>query len=148
MKRLNLGMKKIVTVFVLTVLSVSAISAQSLGARLGYGVELSYQHPLESNRLELDLGLSDFDGGLNLAGTYQWVKPLESDFSWYFGFGAGLGLWDKKYGLAALGQLGIEYNFSEVPIQLSLDWRPGLKIVPDVGFWASSVGFGIRYRFK
>ena len=140
-------MKNVVLVFVLTVLSVSAVSARNLGARLGYGVELSYQHPLGKNRLELDLGLSDFNGGLNLAGTYQWVKPLESNFSWYFGVGAGLGIWDDKFGLAALGQLGIEYNFSSAPIQLSLDWRPGLTIVPDVGFWATSFGLGIRYRF-
>ena len=141
-------MKKIIAVCVLTVWSVGAVNAQSLGARLGYGVELSYQHLLGDNRLELDLGLSDFAGGLNLAGTYQWVKPLEDNFSWYYGVGAGLALWDNIFGLAALGQLGIEYNFSSAPIQLSLDWRPGLTIVPSVGFWATSVGFGIRYRFK
>ena len=128
-------------------LSVCALNAQNLGARIGYGVELSYQHSLGSNRLELDLGLSDFKGGLGLAGTYQWVNPIESNFSWYAGFGGGLGVWEKSFGLAALGQLGIEYNFSNAPLQLSFDWRPGLTIVPDVGFWAKSFGFGIRYRF-
>jgi hypothetical protein len=139
-------MKKVVIVLVLTVLAVCAVNAQNLGARLGYGVELSYQHPLGDNRLELDLGLSDFDGGLNLAGTYQWVKPLADGFSWYFGFGAGLGIWEKSAGVAVLGQLGIEYNF-KAPVQLSLDWRPGIVFGGYSGFWGTSVGLGIRYRF-
>ena len=141
-------MKRIITTVVLAAFAVGAVTAQNIGLRFGYGAELSYQHPLGDNRLEINLGLSDFEGGLNLAGTYQWVKPLESNFSWYFGFGAGVGLWEKTFGLAALGQLGIEYNFSNAPVQLSLDWRPGLYIVPEVGFWATSVGFGIRYRLK
>ena len=139
-------MKKVVVIIVLAVLTAGAVDAQNLGVRFGYGAELSFQNPMGDNRMELNLGLSDFNGGLNLAGTYQWVKPLESNFSWYVGFGAGLGLWDKSFGLAALGQLGIEYNFS-APVQLSLDWRPGLTIVPEVGFWATSIGLGIRYRF-
>jgi hypothetical protein len=139
-------MKKVVGIVVLAILSISAVSAQNLGARLGYGVELSYQHLMRANRLELNLGLSDFNGGLNLAGTYQWVKPLEGNFSWYFGCGAGVRHRDNSFGLAALGQLGIEYNFS-IPVQLSLDWRPGLTLVPEVGFWATSVGFSVRYRF-
>ena len=139
--------KIVVVVLVFIALSVSSINAQSLGLRLGWGAELSYQHLLGSNRLELDLGLTNFDGGLNLAGTYQWVKTIEGNFNWYYGFGAGLGIWDKAFGLAALGQLGVEYNFSNAPIQASFDWRPGLTVVPDLGFWATSFGLGIRYRF-
>ena len=142
--------KKVVISLVLTVLSVGAMNAQNLGVRLGYGAELSYQHMLGSNRLELGLGLSDFGGALNLTGTYQWVNPLVDNFNWYIGFGAGVGLWDKSAALAGLGQLGIEYNFS-FPLQLSIDWRPGVSLVfsdgVDAGFWSTSVGFGIRYRF-
>jgi len=141
-------MKKIVFVFVLVALSAGTINAQNLGLRLGWGAELSYQHPLgDANRLELNLGLSDFDGGLGLSGTYQWLRPLEGNFNWYIGAGAGVGIWDSNFNLAAIGQLGIEFNFPSAPIQLTLDWQPGLAVVPSIGFWWNSFGLGIRYRF-
>ena len=138
--------KTIAIASILTLLTTGTVNAQNIGLRLGYGAELSYQHLLgESNRLEVNLGLTDYEGGFNLAGTYQWVKPLEGNFNWYLGAGAGIGVWNDVFGLAAVGQLGIEYNFSG-PLQMSIDWRPGLKIVPEFGFWATSIGFSIRYR--
>ena len=86
-----------------------------------------------------------------LADTYQWIKPLEDNFNWYYGFGAGIGRWDKSAVFAGLGQLGIEYNFGIIPLQLSFDWRPGISFVfnndIDAGFWAGSFGLGVRYKF-
>ena len=144
-------MKKVVIVLVLTVLTVGAMNAQNLGVRFGYGAELSYQHMLSANRLELGLGLNGFSGGLNLTGVYQWVKPIEGNFNFYYGFGAGLGLWEKVGALSGLGQLGIEYNF-DFPLQISLDWRPALAFIfydegVTTNFWGSSVGLSFRYRF-
>jgi len=143
-------MKKLLIVIVLTALTVGAMRAQGIGLRLGYGAELSYQHALSDNRLELGLGL-DLNSGLNLNGTYQWVKPLEDNFNWYFGFGAGIGAYSSVAAISVLGQLGIEYNF-DFPLQLSLDWRPGPAFIfykegMTTGFWATSVGLGVRYRF-
>jgi len=141
-------MKKIVFAFVLVALSASTINAQNLGVRIGWGGELSYQHPFgEKNRLELDLGMYSFEGGFSLAGVYHWVNQLQGDFNWYIGVGAGIGSWEDHFRLSALGQFGVEYNFPGAPFQISLDWRPGLLIVPEIGFWSSSIGLGIRYRF-
>ena len=42
-------------------------------------------------------------------------------------------------------QLGIEYNFSEVPLQLSLDGRPEFGIINDD--FDMGYGLGIRYTF-
>jgi len=142
-------MKKIVFVFVLVALSAGTINAQNLGLRIGGGAELSYQHPLgDANRLELNLGLSFMEGGgFGLSGTYQWVRPLSGNFNWYLGAGAGVGIWDSNFNLAAVGQLGLEFNFPNAPIQLSLDWQPGLAVVPSIGFWFQSFGLGVRYRF-
>jgi hypothetical protein len=104
---------------------------------------------LGHNRLELDLGLSDFKGGVNFAGTYQWVKPLVGSFGWYFGVGAGVGLWNKSTAVSGLGQLGLEYNF-RLPFQVSLDWRPGVSLKFNDGlnvqFWATSLSLSVRYR--
>ena len=144
-------MKKFVIVVVLAAFSASALHAQNLGLRFGTGAELSYQHILGDNRLELGLGLTNFSGGINLSGVYQWVRPLEGNFNWYYGFGAGLGLWESVAAISGLGQLGIEYNFN-APLQISLDWRPGLTFVfyesgMTTGFWGDGIGLSFRYRF-
>ncbi len=151
-------MKKTIVTLLLAITMIGSLSAQAdtknLGLRVGPGIEASYQHPLnESHRLEFDLGVDLFDNGFTASAVYQWVWDLSAlyqGFNWYVGVGAGLGAWDKSFMLAALGQIGIEYNFN-IPLQLSLDWRPGLSLVfndgVDPGFWGSSVGVGARYKF-
>ncbi|MDZ7849096.1 MAG: hypothetical protein U5L96_21560 [Owenweeksia sp.] len=71
-----------------------------------------------------------------ITGIYQWVMPLEKGFNWYAGPSLGLGIidFDRKWPrfrddystlyLALGGDIGIEYIFAEVPIQLALDLRP------------------------
>lgn len=140
------------------------ISKNALGLRLGdndgFGGELSYQRGLsKNNRLELDLGWrnSNHVDAIKLAGLYQWVWNIEGGFNWYAGVGGGLGNWsydDKYYGVSdsktylfVAGDIGIEYNFKEAPIQLSLDYRPELYFVDgsDIG---SDIALGIRYKFN
>lgn len=148
-------MKKIILSFVLVLGSLSFISAQdnAIGLKFGYGVDLSYQRMLnDSKRIELDLGLSGFDfdnPALFVTGVYHWVfdlSQLAPGFKWYVGPGAGLGISDSSFALKAVGQIGIEYNFN-FPLQLSLDWTPGLLVVPDVDFHYQGFALGIRYRF-
>ena len=147
-------MKKIllITVLVLGFISMSnaQVDGSAIGLRLGYGAELSYQQALSSaNRLELDLGLNSLDvNAIYLSGVFQWVwdlSALADGFNWYAGAGAAVGI-DNGVGVAALGQLGIEYNFN-IPLQLSLDWRPALGIVPAIGFGYQGIALGVRYKF-
>jgi hypothetical protein len=141
------------------------ISKNALGLRLGdsdgFGGEISYQRGLSgNNRLELDLGFRNSKevNAFKLAGVYQWVWNIEDGFNWYAGVGGGIGSWNlNKNGfedngtiLFAAGNLGIEYNFSEAPIQLSLDIRPELYFnsanYRDDNF-GPDIALGIRYRF-
>lgn len=163
-------MKKIIlTVFMLFGLAFASqaqdISKNALGLRLGdndgFGGEVSYQRGLSSkNRLEIDLGWRNSNNvdALKLTGVYQWVWNIDGGFNWYAGVGGGIGSWNYDYSgfkdkgtfLFAAGDLGIEYNFEEVPIQLSIDMRPELYFNSD-GYRDSSFGpdlaLGIRYRF-
>ena len=152
-------MKKLLLVLVAVVaMSVTANAQNNLGVRLGggqgYNAELSYQHGLGSNRLELDLGWGSSDDHTNfsLTGIYQWMGTISGDFGWYAGVGAHLGYWSYKnsgsdIAIAIAGQAGIEYSFSAVPIQLSLDIRPRLYLIPDTDFWWGDIALGIRYKF-
>jgi hypothetical protein len=140
------------------------ISKNALGLRLGdndgFGGEISYQRGLgDNNRLELDLGFrnnNNFDA-FKLTGLYQWVWNIEGGFNWFAGVGGGLGSWsydnnnfkDDGTFIFAAGDIGIEYNF-DVPIQLSLDFRPELYFNSD-GYrndnFGSDIALSIRYRF-
>ncbi len=146
------------------------ISKNALGLRLGdndgFGGEISYQRGLsKNNRLELDLGFRNSKNvdALKLAGIYQWVWNIEGGLNWYAGIGGGLGSWSYDYNqgnqkfedngvfIFVAGDLGIEYNFKEVPIQLSLDIRPELYFNSDDyrdDNFGPDLALGIRYRFN
>ena len=162
-------MKKIILVASLIIgLSFSAqaqnSSKNAFGLRLGdndgFGGELSYQRKLsDNNRLELDLGWRNSNNvdAIKLVGLYQWVWNIDGGFNWYAGVGGGVGTWsyDDKYyndnGAFALiaGDIGIEYNF-DIPIQLSLDFRPELYFNSDDfrnDSFGPDIALGIRFRF-
>jgi len=159
-------MKKIILTLALVVSMVSAVKAQAdnkaiglrLGGGFGGGAEISYQQPLDkTNRLEVDLGLNSWGFGLN--GIYQWVwdlSDLGEGFNWYAGVGAGVGTYNFNYGndihanrdfsIGVLGQVGLEYKF-EIPLTLSLDYRPGIYFVPSFNGTYDGICLGARYRF-
>ena len=166
--------KLILSAFMLLGLAFSAqaqdISKNALGLRLGdndgFGGEISYQRGMGSNnRLELDLGWRNSKNvdAFKLVGLYQWVWNIEGGFNWYAGVGAGVGSWsydgpgdpdpDGGSFILAAGDIGIEYNFQEAPIQLSLDFRPELYFgdnrndLDGYDSFGPDIALGIRYRW-
>lgn len=153
-------MKRIILSLALVMSIYGTLSAQAngkaIGVRGGFGGEISFQSALSgNNRFELDLGLNSWDNnsgyaGFGLTGIYQWVWDLDQlapGFKWYLGVGPQLGSWSSGLALAAVGQIGLEYNF-RIPIQLSLDYRPSWYILPNSygGAWGGTA-FSIRYCF-
>lgn len=145
-------MKKIILSAMLVFGCLTFANAQqnALGLKFGTGTDLSYQRTLNnSNRLELNLGLSSFnDGHLAVSGIYQWVWNITNGFNWYAGVGAGAAF-ASDFHLNALANLGIEYNFN-FPLQLALDFKPALSITPDFGNFAFNehgIRFAARWRF-
>lgn len=140
------------------------ISKNALGLRLGdndgFGGEISYQRGLGSNnRLELDLGWRNSKNvdAFKLVGLYQWVWNIDGGFNWYAGVGGGIGSWSYDQGgfsdsgtiLLAAGDIGIEYNFKEAPIQISLDFRPEIYFNSDdyrEDSFGPDIALGIRYK--
>lgn len=143
------------------------ISKNAIGLRFGNnhrsGLEISYQRKLSTkNRLELDLGFTNDDNtnAIKLSGIYQWYWNFKRELDWYAGFGGGLGSWntDNNYnngyagdnGIFAIinGDIGIEYNFKEIPIHIALDLRPEFVFnnyeKNDFGF---NLGLAVRYKF-
>ncbi len=155
-------MKKVFLAFALlmtaTMIAEAQTNERAIGIRLGNGAELSYQHPFSGNtRLEADLGLYGLGerNAFIASGIYQWLWNIDGGLDWYAGLGAQLGTrwyknevetWESGFGLAIAGQIGLAYNFP-IPLQLSLDYRPALYFLPEVGGSYDYVALGIRYRF-
>jgi opacity protein-like surface antigen len=139
------------------------IADNAIGLRLGdsdgFGAEISYQRALSSDtRLEFGLGWRDgknYDA-VRVVGLHQWVMPLDGSFNWYVGAGGGFasysldnvppGVDDSDTSLFIAGDIGIEYNF-DIPLLLSLDFRPELgfgDFNDDLDF---DIALGIRYQF-
>jgi hypothetical protein len=147
-------MKKLLLVLV-AVLGLSfAANAQNIGGRFGggkgYGAELSYQHYLGSNRLELDLGFShNTDNYINLAAAYHWVFPIAGDFHWFIGPCVNTGhCRNHGFGLAAGVQGGAEWDPQNVPIQLSLDGRPLYDFLMDPACAYNGFGYGVAFSVR
>ena len=149
-------MKKILLMAVISLGFAAAAYAQprAIGLRGGLkSVEASYQHTLNENFIEGNLGLAIGGGfGLNAAGTYNFMiaQPEWTDrgeWGFYAGPGVGLGFGFGNTGgdvedgrsikrsgdtvgyftLGVLGQAGLEYTFW-FPLQLSVDVRPMLSL--------------------
>ena len=156
-------MKKIILMAVAVLgFAVAAVAQpRAIGARLGYGAEVSYQHTLGENFVQADLGLIGFGANINANATYNWMiaKPQWTDrgeWGFYAGAGAGLGLGfipeATYFNVGAVGMVGLEYTFW-FPLQLSIDLRPqlGAVIVPKAGaslyFDSWCPALSVRYRF-
>ncbi|MBO4434034.1 MAG: hypothetical protein J5769_01100 [Bacteroidales bacterium] len=152
-------MKKLIVIVALMLGIAVAASAQprALGVRGGYSTELSYQHSLGENFLEFDLGWDAYYSGINIAAAYDFsIMPL-GPFNLYAGPAADLYTWDyydaakdahlMRLGLGIGAQVGLEYFFDAIPLQLSLDWRPMVTLIGGVGFGWHGIALGLRYAF-
>lgn len=129
-------MKKIflIAALILTSATVAIAQPKAIGARLGWGAEVSYQHTLnEKNFIEADLGLAGFANfGIQVTGVYNfvlgqynWTPGL---WTWYAGPGASIGFVTNAALVGVVGQMGLSYEFDEIPLQLSVDIRPTIGI--------------------
>jgi len=154
-------------------IATTSFAQKAIGVRFGTGLassigaELSYQQPLNNNRLEIDfgavagfsIGSDDYNSfSLSLTAAYQWKFNIVNGFNWYVGPAASAGLNfvqnDKKIEGPTLGiggQLGIEYDFSSkgIPLQLSLDTRPMIYLFNTTFFQSggSTLGIGLSLRY-
>jgi hypothetical protein len=67
---------------------------------------------------------------------------------WSYGLGVGVGLKDDNSAIAVAGILGLELNFTVVPVDLVLEYRPNLAVDPDVDLELVDFSGHLRYYFK
>jgi hypothetical protein len=123
----------------------------AVGIRLGPSVPavksgITFKHFMANNKaLE---GILSFGDGFTLCGLYEIHKPIAAEnLQWFIGFGAYAGVANKITNVGAAGIVGLDYHFGNIPLNLSLDWKPELNIISKVGFEGSTVGLSVRYAF-
>lgn len=94
------------------------------------------------------LGHDDY-GGLGFTGDFLWEMPALTtnqafELGWNAGFGPSVGLGDEWFALGVHGTVGLEFNFEPAPIDLVLEYKPGIVVVPGVGADLWNFGGHIR----
>lgn len=94
------------------------------------------------------------NSGLGLSADYLYEMPpiaetTDLTVGWNLGPGVGVGLYapTDSVGLAVNGVAGIEFAFGPVPLDLVLEYRPTLYLVPGVGFDFINFTGHLRYFF-
>ena len=109
---------------------------RAIGGRFGWGGEVSYQHNLGKNFVEIDLGTPGWNAlGVQATAIYDFViaQPqwTPGTWTWYAGPGLQAGVSFRKdffsTVLGIAGQVGLSYKF-EFPLELSVDIRPAIGI--------------------
>lgn len=122
----------------------------AIGVRLGSSIPaiksgITYKHFIGNNALE---GILSFGDGVGICGLYEIHKPLATEnLQWLIGFGGYVAFNNSGSNVGAAGIIGLDYKFANIPLNLTVDWKPELNIITKVGFEASGVGFSARFTF-
>ncbi len=148
-------MKKYIAVSVMTMLLLGyRSSAQEY--KMGLGIRLSSSQATVNNSVTFKYflnenhaleGLLSFDPA-TVGVLYEFHRPLGAPgFQWFFG-GGGYVAFSGDNVVGAMGVVGLDYKFQSIPLNLSLDWKPELSLVKDIGFEAAAIGLSIRFAFQ
>ena len=155
-------MRKLCLALILTVSIIAVTSAQDyntgIGIRAGLSQGVTLKH-FVSHKAAVEGLLSTRWGGVDITGLYE-VHNMAfgvDHLNWYYGGGAHIGFWngnsswgerDRAYTIIGIdGIIGIEYNFTEAPINIGLDWKPAINLTGYTGFWGDGGALSVRYIF-
>ncbi|MBC7850132.1 MAG: hypothetical protein H7Y31_10370 [Chitinophagaceae bacterium] len=149
-------MKSILISLLLITIVSSTISAQNY--RFAAGVRLSSASPTISNSVTAKYfitetsaieGLVSFGSRFGIAALLELHRPFnQSGLGWFYGGGVYAGFEDGTSYVGPTGIVGLDYKFPGIPLNLSLDWKPELDIVPGIKFVPDALALSARFAFK
>ncbi len=160
-------MKRILFILLLTTGIGSFTAVQAQHYRTALGVRLSSSNAMQNNSVTFKQfitqstaieALFTFGDPLALGALVEFHKPLSAaGLTYFYGAGGYVGFvktlnvntqktsTDPNFG--AQGIIGLDYKFNNIPLNISLDWKPELNIVSDINFEPAAVGFTARFTF-
>lgn len=133
--------------FIFTIHTQAQDYSRSVGIRGGLGANVTYKQFVgPQSAFELMGGF--YFGDVYTSLTYEKHNEFTNDvrgLTWYWGVGASVLLSSGGIGVGALGAIGLDYSFGDIPLNISLDWMPHLYLIGGNGFEAGGGGFSLRY---
>lgn len=154
-------MKKTLVFTVFSLLSMCAFSQKNYNSALGlrFGANntnfvtgVTGKHFLsDKDALEgiVNFGFTRNSNFVSITGLYERHATLFGvpEINGFYGAGGGLGFTGNGVSVGIDGITGVEYSFLEIPINVSIDVKPYLTVVPEV-FLTFNSAFSVRYYFK
>jgi len=151
-------MKRIILSLLIAGALMFSTSVKAQDYRFAMGVRLSNSSPTLNNSISGKYfitdksaveGLVSFGSRFGMGALLEIHKPLSVEgLRWYYGAGAFVGFESGDTYLGPTGAIGLDYKFKSAPINLSLDWKPELDIIPDINFVPDAFGLTVRFTFK
>jgi hypothetical protein len=155
-------MKKVFIVFAFVIMACSVdaqIFRTAVGVRGGVTQGFTLKH-FVTNNTGFDFILGSHYRGASFIALYQIHNHNVFDvpnLSFFYGFGGHIGHYNHQYApwgftenTSVIGAdlvIGIEYTFDEIPVNIGLDIKPALNIIPEVRYWQGGALY-IRYVFR
>jgi len=133
------------------------VSAQDY--KVAIGIRLSSAAPTLSNSVSIKYFMNDRDAIEGLAsfgptrfgigGLYERHLLIGNTpgFKWFYGGGGYVGFQSGNAYVGPTGVVGLDYKFQNAPINLSLDWKPELDIIPAINFVPDAFAVTARFTF-
>lgn len=126
----------------------------ALGGRFGYALAPSFKTFIsEKGAIEaIAFFRPDWLQTNIIYQVHNQIKGAEG-LAWYYGGGAAIFIYNSKFGggsdFAAVGNIGIDFKFKDIPLNLSLDYQPYFSFNSFYGFVGDSWGgLAVRYVLK
>ena len=147
--------KNILFSCLITVISFSA-GAQSykkaFGIRLGpnsAAITAGFTGKYFLNEKAAVEGIIGINDGLGVCGLYELHFPINAvnNLYWFAGGGGYVAFRSNTTFIGGAGIIGLDYKFDELPLNISLDWKPELNLISKVAFESSGIGLSARFTF-
>lgn len=94
-------------------------------------------------------GIVGINNGFGICGLYELHFPIDAvnNLSWFAGAGGYIAGRSNTTFIGGAGIIGLDYKFDEIPLNLSLDWKPELNIISKIAFESSGIGLSARFTF-
>jgi len=130
----------------------------AIGLRGGVFSGISFKHFIGQNTA-LEGILDSRWHGFQLVGLMEYHQDIRNPegLRWFYGYGAHLGFYqgryiswadDQNYTIIGIdGIIGLEFVFREIPVSLSVDWKPYFDLFGHSGFGGDGGALSVRYTF-